>query len=375
MEMLVVGWLVLELTDSAWQVALVGFYRSIPLLVVGFIAGPVASRVGRLRLILLSQGTSQVTIFILTALLWTDRIALWHLQASAVIFGICWSFNWTSRRALMPDIVGKNQTVEAMLLESFTGNISRVLGPLLGGILIDILGAPGGYTAVAIISAISLFYMFLVRPPAQPAASPATASPWTLMVEGLRYMRRNQAILGALLITVVMNFFIFPYQTLLPVFARDVLGQGPVGLGWLGAANGIGAFAGLYLVNRLRNVFSRGWIFGIGSAFQSLMLLGFSFSNVFPASIALLAFSGLGHACFSVMQSSIVLISAEDHMRDRAMGALVLAIGTGPLGQLQIGALAEVYGAPFALHLQAAASFLLVLLVIALLPEFRKRLS
>ena len=275
MEMLVVGWLVLELTDSAWQVALVGFYRSIPLLIVGFIAGPLASRLGRFRLILLSQGASQVVIFILTALLWTDQIALWHLQASAVIFGISWSFNWTSRRALVPDIVGKDQTVEAMLLESFTSNISRVLGPLLGGVLIDILGAPGGYTAVAIISAISLCCMFLVRPPASPTASSSNASPWTLMVEGLRYMRRNQTILGALLITVVMNFFIFPYQILLPVFARDVLSQGPVGLGWLGAANGIGAFVGLCLVNRLRGVFSRGWIFGIGSAFQSLMLLAF----------------------------------------------------------------------------------------------------
>jgi MFS family permease len=106
---------------------------------------------------------------------------------------------------------------------------------------------------------------------------------------------------------------------------------------------------------------------------MAAMLLLFSFSTHFQLSIALLILTGLGHACFSVMQSTIVLTSAEDHMRDRAMGALVLAIGTGPIGRLQIGHLAESFDAPFALSLHAAAAVCLVLAVAASLPDFRKR--
>ena len=375
MEMIVVGWLVLELTDSAWQVALIGFHRSIPLLITGFISSPLANRLGRIRLILIAQGLSLFVIAGITLLLWADRLAFWHLAVGAALFGICWSLNWTARRALVPDLVGKSRTVEAMLLESFTQNISRVLGPFASGSLIAVLGARGCYVAITVISVTSLLIMLRVKGQGVPTPEKPTASPWTLMVEGLRYMRHNQPIIGDLIITVIMNFLAFPYMTLLPVFARDVLGQGPVGLGILGAGNGTGAFLGLYLINRLRHHLSRGWIFAIGSTLQAAALFGFSISTLFSLSLTLLILSGVGQACFSVMQSAIMLLAARDDMRDRAMGSLVLAIGSGPLGRLQIGALAEAFGAPFALGLQTAVAAGAVLIVTAALPGFRQRIK
>ncbi|MCZ6633507.1 MAG: MFS transporter [bacterium] len=374
MEEILIGWLVLELTNSAWQVAVVGFFRSIPWLITGLIAGPLANRLGRIQLSLIAQGISILVVVTITLLLWTDRLALWHLWLGVGISGTCWSLNWTARRALMPDLVGKARVVDAVLLESFASNISRVVGPFLGGALIAALGATGCYAAVTGVSTASFLIMLRVRSP-KPSRQASKASPWALMVEGLKYMRHNQPILGALLITVIMNYLVFPHQTLLPVFARDVLGQGPVGLGMLGAGSGVGAFVGLYIVNRLRSVLSRGWIFSIGSIFMALMLFAFSFSTDFQFSIALLILAGLGHACFSVMQSAIVLTSTEDHMRDRAMGALVLAIGTGPIGRLQIGHLAESFNAPVALSFHAAAAACLVLVATAALPGFRKRLD
>ena len=375
MEEILLGWLILEITNSAWQIALVGFYRSIPWLITGLIAGPLADRLGRIRLILGAQGIGVGVVVLLTLLLWTDQIALWHISLGACISGICWSLNWTGRRAIMPDLVGKTKVVDAVLLDSFASNISRVIGPFLGGGLIAALGATGCYASIAGVSTLSFVLMLLVGSAAKPSEPTFKVSPWRLMIDGLKYMRRNQAILGALLITVVMNFLIFPYQTLLPVFARDILGQGSVGLGLLGAASGIGAFVGLYMVSQLRRVLSNGWIFSIGSAFMATMLFTFSFSTHFQLSMALLILTGLGHACFSVMQSTMVLTSAEDHMRDRAMGTLVLAIGTGPIGRLQIGHLAESVNAPFALSLHATAAACLVLVVAAALPGFRKRVA
>lgn len=389
MEMIVVGWLVLELTDSVWQVGLVGFFRSVPLLITGFVAGPVADKFGRIRLILLSQSLSLIVIGVITVLIWADAIAYWHLALGAAVFGTSWSFSWTARRALIPDLVGKNRIVDAMLLESFTQNISRVAGPFASGTLIAVLGALGCYVALLVISIVSFLIMLLVH---RPVHVPPTGkeTPWQLMTEGVRYVTKNQAILGDLLITVAMNFLAFPFQTLLPVFARDILHEGPFELGLLGACNGIGAFFGLIIVNKVRHHFSRGWIFAIGSICQSAALLGFAIVSTFPLTYELadttvrLAFplglvtliiAGLGQSSFGVMQSAIVLLAARDDMRDRAMGTVVLAIGTGPFGRLQIGALAESFGAPLALGLQTSVAIVAILGVLIALPGFRARLE
>ncbi len=388
MEMIVTGWLVFEMTHSAFDVALIGFYRSIPLLLTGFIAGPLANRLGRVRVVILSQWIGVLVTATLGILLWYNRLAFWHLAIGAGLFGMSWSLSWTARRALIPDLVGKQRTVEAMMIESFTQNIARVIGPFSCGYLYAQLGATACYFAIFGVSFISFLCMLRVHSPHRPAL--LNTSQWNLMREGLKYMRTSQPIMGALLITAIMNFLAFPYQTILPVFAHDILGKGPYEYGVLGACNGIGAFFGLYAINVLRARLSRGWIFSIGSVFQSLALFAFAFGTswmgaltlfgtpfalAYPLAIFLLVLSGLGQAFFSVMQSAIILTAARDDMRDRAMGSLVLAIGTGPLGRLQIGKLTEVYGAPIALGLHTSVAMVATALVAALLPRFRARLG
>ncbi|MCB0185220.1 MAG: MFS transporter, partial [Caldilineaceae bacterium] len=182
----------------------------------------------------------------------------------------------------------------------------------------------------------------------------------------------SQAILGVLLITAVMNIFIFPYMTLLSVFARDVLAQGPVGLGFLGTGAGIGAFAGLYLINKLRQRVSPGWIFLIGTGFMCLSLVAFALSTLFALSWAMLLLVGVGQACFGSMQSSIIILSSSDAMRSRAMGALVLAISADPIGKLQTGFLADQLGVQRTVATQAIVGFLVIGAIGLLLPGLRR---
>lgn len=371
MEMIVVGWLVLDLTDSPWQVAVVSFYRSIPLLVWGFFSGPVIDRVGRRRIMLISQSINFTTSASIAALLWTGRLEYWHLCAGAFMMGTAWSFDWPARRSYLPDLVGKHRTVDAMLLENFTSIISRIAGPFLGGRLIHDLGPAGCYVVLAIFSGTALVVLTrLSRLPITTA--PTQGNPFRAVVDGLRYVRGNEPIFGSFLITIFMNYLTFSYMTLLPVFARDILGQGPVGLGTLGMGNGIGAMLGMFTINALRGRVSNGLIFGVGATIQSSALLAFSQSTIFGLSLALLICSGIGQAAFSVMQSAIVLTNASDDMRSRAMGSIVLGIGAGPPGRLQIGALAEGFGAPFALGSQTALCAVLCLATTALLAEFRR---
>ena len=372
MEMTVTGWLVLEMTDSAWQVALVGFYRSAPIVLVGFLTGPLAGRFGRLRVIQASQMATLATTGLIALLLWAGLLEFWHLAVCAALLGTCWTLGWTTRRSLVPDLVGKARIVDAILLENVAQNVSRVLGPFSAGALIAWLDAGGCYTMIAVASAASLAAALMITGVNLPRVQASVASPLAVVIDGLRYCRRNQAILGDLLITVAMNLLAFPYMTLLPVFARDVLHQGPIGLGLLGAASGIGSFVGILAISQVRRVVSSGWIFGSGSFFMAVSLVAFAASTHFHLSLGLLVVSGIGQACFSVMQSAIILVTASDDMRDRAMGAVAIAIGSGPPGRLQVGALAEAFGAPIAVGLTATAAALMVAAVTVGLPGFRR---
>jgi hypothetical protein len=164
-----------------------------------------------------------------------------------------------------------------------------------------------------------------------------------------------------------------PYMTLMPVFARDVLHQGPVGLGLLSAAAGMGSFIGLLMANNLRRYLSNGWIFSGGTLGMALALIAFSQSSVYELSWAMLLIAGMGQACFGIMQSSIVLLTASDEMRGQTMGILVLAIGCDPMGKLLTGGMAESLGAPLAVGIQAGVAALLLVAIGIRLPGLRAR--
>ena len=136
MEGTVLGWLVLELTDSPWMVALVGFCRSAIFPVMGFLNGPLIDRYGRRRIMLIAQTTNLLIYLTISTLLWRGQLAIWHLMIASVVLGICWTLDWPARRALMPDLVGKERTVDAMLLENMAQSMARIRAPALAGALI-----------------------------------------------------------------------------------------------------------------------------------------------------------------------------------------------------------------------------------------------
>src|SRR5688572_12733590 len=145
MEMTVVGWLVLDLTDSPWQVSVAGFYRSVPFLIAGFWSGAIIDRLGRRKVIVYAQTVTTLSSILIVILLWLDRLAYWHLIVSVTAIGLAWSLDWPARRSFVPDLVGKAQTIDALLLENFIQNVARILGPFLGGSLIAAIRMEGAY--------------------------------------------------------------------------------------------------------------------------------------------------------------------------------------------------------------------------------------
>ena len=370
-EQLVLGWLVLDLTDSAWLVALVGFFRSISLPFIGLLGASLTDRFKRRYLIIVFQVLSSSGVGLLALLLWYGRLEFWHITLVSFINGGLWGLDWSTRRALIPDLVGRERVVDAMVLENFMQNATRVLGPLLAGSLLAFLGNLGALLMLCVMGVATLLILAGIKTDSRaPAAPKGMDAALKRMRDGLRYAARQRRILGVLLITVAMNVWAFPFLTLLPVFARDVLQQGPMGLGLLGAAHGTGAFLGLGVVHWGRRKWTNELIFTATSVFSCLGLVGFAFSHSFILSVSLLFASGIGQAGFSIMQSAIILVEASDEMRGRVMGTLVLAIGGGPLGRLQSGAMAEIWGAPLAVGSMAAFAGVTTLAVGLLLAGF-----
>jgi predicted MFS family arabinose efflux permease len=364
MEQVALGWIALELTDSAWWVAVVAFCRSVPLPVVGLFGPVLGERFRRRRLILVLQTVNLTGVSCLLALHLSGGLQYGHLAGVALVNGAAWALDWPTRRALVPDLVGRDRVVDGMWLESAIQGLTRLTGPLVAGATMERLGTGGALVVLVALSAGGALLLAGLRTDSRSPEPPKgiTAAARRLR-EGLSYVRRQPAILGTLIITVIMNAWAFPFQALLPVIARDVLGQGPLGLGLLGAANGAGAVAGLALVNRARRRHSNEGIFAGGSLLACVGLVGLSLSTSMPLSMAALIVAGLGQAGFSIMQSSIILVEATDDMRSRAMGALVLAIGSGPLGRVQGGAMAAAWGAPIAVGSMAASAMLAIVAV------------
>ena len=371
MEMLIVGWLGLELTDSAWWVSVLGFYRSIPLLLIGPWGALVTDRFPRRRLLSVFQGLGATASLLVLFAFLNGSLTYVQLALFSFIQGVIWALDWPTRRAIIPDLVGRERVVDALVLENAIQNMTRILGPISGGVALELLGVGGG---LALLSALGFGCFLLLLGITSRSQAPSVTGGFRTVVDttrqGWKFVRGNRKIWGVFLITIFMNVWAFPYMNLLPVFARDILGQGPVGLGWLGAAHGLGATAGLLIIHWGRKWLSNEWLFSGGSLLLSFGLVLFSTSTSYHLSLLLLFISGLGQAGFSIMQSSIILVESTDDMRSRAMGALVLAIGVGPLGRLQSGSMAEALTVSWAVGSMAFMSLIATLGTIGYLKGF-----
>jgi len=370
MEQLVSGWLAWQLTHSPADVALIGFYRTVPMLVLGVGGGLLSDRVERRKLVMLAQVANIAASLGLFAIFVLGHLEYWHLAAGTTIIGTAWAIEWPARRALSMDTVGRPMLVRAMMLDSISHNSTRALGPFTGGVLIALIGGGNVYGLLAAFYAGSLLAISPIRTVL--TARVERTSVWRNVVDGLAYARRNQAIMGVLTITVVLNAFLFPYQQLLPVFADVVLGVGAVELGLLGAADGIGSLLAAVVIMSRGEVRRTGWFYIAGAFGMSVFIFLFSASQWYGISLSLLILGGITHIGFTAMQSTIILSASSDEMRGRTMGTLVLAIGSQPIGTILMGQMASAAGAPLAVGVGGVICILSTAAIALLTPRLRE---
>ncbi len=391
MQMTMLGWFVYEVTDSAFSVALVGFSGMGPLVVLGVFGGVLAERVDKRRLLLWTLSANLIAALALASLIFTDLatgsslLKFWHAYIVMLVGGIGWGLDMPSRRSIVLDVLGRERVNNAVALDSVGMHSSRMLGPLLGGglvtaslfVLSDGYGLEVGYAVTLVFYVVSVVMMKGVRTPARVMSETATAT-WRDIArdleEGFRYVCTQSTLLAVVLITVLMNLLLFPYQQLIPVMAAEVLVVGPTLMGMLLAFEGLGALCGAILIASASNMTHHGRVYLGGSMIGLVMMLLFSFSEWYGVSLGLMLLLGLGTAGFGTMQATIILLVARDDMRGRGLGIITLAIGAGPIGALMIGAVAEATSAPTALTVNAVLGLITVGLVGLLMPSLRGRM-
>ncbi|MBI4497915.1 MAG: MFS transporter [Chloroflexi bacterium] len=371
-QQVTLSWLVYDLTESALLLGAINGVRAVPFLIAGPLGGVAADRVDRRYLMMSTQVFLAVTALVLGLLVATDRVEVWHLFAFTLCTGIAWSFNQPVRQALVPSLVPKQDLMNAIALNSAAFNITRVIGPTVGGLLIGAFGVAGNFfvQAVAYLGVVAM--VFFMELPPRSETQPRRSSVGRDLMAGLRYVREDTLILSIIGLALIPMIFAMPYVTLMPVFAKDVLGLGPGGLGLLISAPGFGALAATLTLASLSGFRRKGILTLTAAACLGGFLILFATSSWLPVSMLVLVGVGACQMAFMATNNTLLQLLVPDEYRGRVMSIYMLDMGLTPLGALFAGALASGMGAPTAVAVMGALVVALALVAMVRLPALRR---
>lgn len=364
MDVLVIGWLVLQLTGSPMQVGVAGAFRSFGWL-LGPIGGVLADRMDRRRFMLLVQLVNVAQAATLLSLYASGHLQVWEVYALALVNSVAFGVDMPARNSLVGDVVSKENLANAIAVNRLFGDMTYVLGPLAAGTFMVLFSFSQTYGLIVAMHATNLVLLLLIRTRGRREAV-RRESPWRNVVSGAREIVRCQVAWLVLLLAIVANLLGRPYlYVMLPVFARDVLGLGPGGLGLLMGATGVGAVAaslGIAAWGRLRG---QGRLMMLSYIAWGATLALFALSRWYGLSLALLVGVGMANATAATLGNSFLLAAVPPEVRGRVMGARAMVIGSMLPGMMMLGVGAEAIGAPLTLALSGAA-FVAIVLVIGL---------
>ena len=373
MDLIVLGWLVLEISGSAFQVALVGTFRLIPMGIIGVLAGSLGDKLSKKKLLVLAQIVNLTVTVTFTAILVLDLEKVWIIYVSALLTGSAWAIDFPIRRAFIRDILPAGAIVNAMAIDAASLMGMAMAGRWIGGGFLAISGPTLAYSFLVACYIIGLLVLIRI-PDHSPDSTVETETPSVLkdIAAGLSYVWRNPALRGVFLVTVIINFCIAPYFQLTPVFAKDVFDVGPGMLGLVSGMDGLGALIATLTLASLVVLARLGFVFVGGSLVFGAGVLLFSQSPNYQLAIPALMMVGVGTAGFAAMQTTITVMMAEPQMRGRAMGAVALGIGVLPLGMAFVGGLSEWLGAHQALGITSFIGLVLIAIVVLFQPDLRR---
>ena len=371
MDALALGWLILIRTDSPFLVGLIASAR-MSLNFLALFSGAIADRVPRHRLLASVMFLMSLLSLGMLALLFSGRLEVWHIFALVLTGGLVRLFQMPAAQSLVGDILPEDRISNGAALTTMGMNLNTVVGPLIGGFLFRGIGPQGVYTVIALLYFSAGILALNIRSRRTTSQS-REDSLLRSMLEGLKYVKGQQVLWAMLLLAVIINFTGWPLHTsLMPIFARDVLGVDSAGLGMLMAAFGIGALMGSTGLASVRNLKNAGKLLILSVIIWHGTMVVFSASHSFYLSLSILLFTGMAFSSTQVMMLTVILRTTLPEFRGRIMGFRSLAIYTFTFGSMNSGAIAGTWGAPLAANINAAIGIGLVGVLALFTPKLRR---
>jgi len=369
MQNVALAWLVLELTRSPLAVGALAFWRFVPFTLFGLVAGVVADRVDTRRLVMTTQGAAMVVSTALSVVALTGTATLPIVYVLAALGGTALAFDAPGRQSLTFQMVGPRELPNAVALNTGLFNGSRIVGPAIGGLIIAAAGtgvcfALNALSFLAVLAALAA----LREDELHPVERDPTAGVLTGMRRALGFVRRQAELRAVLGVVTVVSTVGFNFHVLVPLLAANTLDVGPVGLGFLSAAFGVGAVAGALATATFHGASWR--LFSAGAVGFGVFALALApVENAVLAGLLLVAI-GVSFTLFAANANALVQLGAPDKLRGRLIGLYLFGfVGLAPVGGLLAGWLAELGGTPLAFAVAGVTS----LAAVALATAWRSR--
>lgn len=354
-------WHIRTLTEQPLALGAVGLVRIIPIIIFSLIGGSIADAFNRRTVLFITQSAMAGTALALALLTFTGHIALWHMYLLTALQAVAVAFDGPARQSLVPNLVPADDLPNAFSLTSIAFQVGSIVGPALSGLVIAYLGQ--GYTYL--FNAVSYFAVILVlvmmgkiAQEASPTQRPAVSM--EAIREGVQFIRTHPIILSTMLIDFVATFFASA-NTLMPIFARDVLKVGEVEYGWLSAAQSIGAMLAALAISQMSNIRRQGTIFLVSVMLFGAATIAFGFTRNVALAIGMLTLIGASDSVSTVIRNTIRQLQTPDYIRGRMISINQIFFMGGPqLGEIEAGVVAQLFGAPFAIVSGGIASILIV---------------
>jgi len=364
---------VLDITDSAFMVTAINATGLIPTLVFSLVGGVIADRMNKRLVLITSDAISLVTLGILSVLILADLIQLWHIFGLTLIHGSSFAIGMPSRASLVSNLVSSNDMSSGVALFTTIFSAGQMVGPGVAGFLIDSYGMVTPFITATSILILAILLLLKLEPivVVGQVKGEKGSSILESILEGLDYVRKHGILFGLIFMGAAATVFALPYQTLLPVFARDVLEVGASGLGWLGAMTGAGAIVGSITVASLDNTKFMKVLMLVGSIALGCLIVLFAISTDYLLSRVILFCLGFSFQIFMTSNFTFVQLIAPEYIRGRVLSIRMIAFGLSPIGMILLGTSTEFFGPVIATAITGAMSVVLLASIIIFIPSLR----
>ncbi|MDR3719773.1 MAG: MFS transporter [Bryobacteraceae bacterium] len=348
------AWLVYQLSKSSFLLGLVGFVGQFPVFLIAPLAGHVADRWSRHRIIVATQAAMMLLAFALAAITFSGVVQVWHVVVLAALLGVVNAFDMPARQAFVVQMVGRADLTNAIALNSSLFNGARIVGPAIAGLLVAAIGEAWCFFAngVSYIAVIAGLLLMRIEPHVQP---PQAESAIAHIIAGFRWVGHTRPIRALLIQLGIVSLAGMPYAVLMPIFADRILHHGATGLGVLLGATGVGALGGALRLALRQGTRGLGRSLAYSTFSFGALLILFAYSRSFWLSAALLVPAGFAFISQMAGTNTLIQSMVPDALRGRVMSVYsMMFMGMAPLGALGAGIAAAHFGAPFTVALGGA---------------------